>query len=832
MIDNNFGKIIEAAGGGIDGISSDVSTIDLGNFANVENLSFSATTASVGIGNALNNIIEGNNGTDSLVGKDGNDTLNGGAGKDTMDGGNGDDTYVVDNADDVIVEGVGPGKDTIIGRTNVINLGLDAFNVENVLLETGGLSVFGNALANKITGNSGDNLLTGAGGNDTLAGESVGSIFASNDTMDGSIGDDLMIGGFGDDTYWVTESGDKVVELANQGSDTVRTTIDYTMAANVENLSIESTATKGTGNASNNKIDGNVLNNTILGLGGNDSLTGLTGNDTLDGGDGNDTLSGGGGNDKLVGGAGFNRLQGDDDSDTLIGGVNNDTLDGGIGVDSMAGGGGSDSYFVDNKNDSILEGAGQGADSVFATVDYTLSANVETLYVTGTAKNGTGNAGANSILGNGESNLLVGLAGNDTFFGGIGGEADTMVGGAGNDQYSVDAITDVVDEDPLSGGGGTDLIVSSVSINLASMSVFAENVRLIGSAKDASGNGLANVIEGTAGNNSLFGADGADTLIGGDGLDLLGGGAGLDVMVGGNGNDYYAVDAAADKVIEGKGGGIDTVEAFVDYTLAAEVEILNLTVGTNGTGNALGNVIDGNPFANKLSGLGGGDALTGEGGTDTLLGGDGNDLLVGGADNDSMVGGTGDDIYLVEQFGDIVFESAGQGHDQVNSMLSVYTLAANVENLSLVGASAVTGIGNGLDNLIRGNFGLSVGNVLQGAAGNDTLDGTGGADTLTGGTGRDHFLITATDAVDHITDFDAGALGDTLDLSDLLTGYIPGTSNPNLFVQFVVVGGDTTVQVDADGAGGGSTFQDVVVLEGVTFSSVNQAVLEGNLQLA
>ena len=153
LIDNNFGKIIEAAGGGVDGISSDVSTIDLGNFANVENLSFSATTASVGIGNALNNIIEGNNGTDSLVGKDGNDTLNGGAGKDTMDGGNGDDTYVVDNADDVIVEGVGPGKDTIIGRTTVIDLGLDAFNIENVLLETGGLSVFGNALANKITGN-------------------------------------------------------------------------------------------------------------------------------------------------------------------------------------------------------------------------------------------------------------------------------------------------------------------------------------------------------------------------------------------------------------------------------------------------------------------------------------------------------------------------------------------------------------------------------------------------------------------------------------------------------------------------------------------------------
>ena len=194
-----------------------------------------------------------------------------------------------------------------------------------------------------------------------------------------------------------------------------------------------------------------------------------------------------------------------------------------------------------------------------------------------------------------------------------------------------------------------------------------------------------------------------------------------------------------------------------------------------------------------------------------------------------MVGGTGNDIYHVDEFGDIVFESCRPGYDQVNSTLSVYTLAANVENLSLVGASAVIGIGNGLDNFMVGS---AFGNALNGLGGNDTLDGNGGADTLTGGTGRDVFRITNVDTIDTVTDFDVGAAGRHSWISEPCTGYIAGTSNPDLFVQFVVVGGDTTVQVDADGAGGGSTFQDVVVLEGVTFSSVNQAVLEGNLQLA
>jgi hypothetical protein len=102
---------------------------------------------------------------------------------------------------------------------------------------------------------------------------------------------------------------------------------------------------------------------------------------------------------------------------------------------------------------------------------------------------------------------------------------------------------------------------------------------------------------------------------------------------------------------------------------------------------------------------------------------------------------------------------------------------------------------------------------------------------MSGGAGRDTFRVWTTDAVDSVTDFDAGPLGDTLDLSDLLTGYTAGVSDPNDFVQFVPGGGNTTVRVDADGAAGGAVFVDVAVLSGVTLTGVNQAVVEGNLQL-
>src|SRR5690606_4692680 len=108
---------------------------------------------------------------------------------------------------------------------------------------------------------------------------------------------------------------------------------------------------------------------------------------------------------------------------TLTGNSGNNTLDGGAGVDTLAGGAGNDTYIVDNSADVVIENAGQGTDSVFASADYALSDNVENLTLTGANNlNATGNAQDNVLSGNAGDNVLYGNAG-----------SDTLAGGAGND---------------------------------------------------------------------------------------------------------------------------------------------------------------------------------------------------------------------------------------------------------------------------------------------------------------------------------------------------------------------------------------------------------------
>ncbi|PTQ88897.1 calcium-binding protein [Agitococcus lubricus] len=129
-------------------------------------------------------------------------------------------------------------------------------------------------------------------------------------------------------------------------------------------------------------------------------------------------------------------LIGSHDADTLYGLNGDDSLDGGLGIDTMSGGLGNDTYYVDQSTDSIIESSNQGLDKVFATVSYTLSANLESLTLTGSSSiNGTGNILNNIIMGNTGNNILNGGAG-----------ADTLRGGAGNDTYVVDNVGDVVDE--------------------------------------------------------------------------------------------------------------------------------------------------------------------------------------------------------------------------------------------------------------------------------------------------------------------------------------------------------------------------------------------------
>ena len=108
-------------------------------------------------------------------------------------------------------------------------------------------------------------------------------------------------------------------------------------------------------------------------------VNGGAGNDTIDAsslplGTITLTLDGGTGDDMLFGGQG---------SETLLGGSGNDVLNGGIGGDTMSGGVGDDAYVVDNAVDQVVENASEGSDTVFASINYGLTANVETLRAPG-----------------------------------------------------------------------------------------------------------------------------------------------------------------------------------------------------------------------------------------------------------------------------------------------------------------------------------------------------------------------------------------------------------------------------------------------------------------
>jgi len=228
------------------------------------------------VGNELNNSIKGNASNNVLSGGEGDDTLNGGLEADCLSGGLGNDRYHVDNINDLVTENVDEGMDVVYSSIDY-TLGN---NLENLVLTgTDAIDAAGNELNNSIKGNALDNVLTGGEGNDTLT---------------GGFGADTMIGGAGNDRYYVDNTGDVMAENADEGTDTVYSSISYTLGANLEKLSLTGTdAINGTGNELNNSIKGNTAANFLAGGTGNDVLTGGSGSDNylFRRTDGKDTLT-------------------------------------------------------------------------------------------------------------------------------------------------------------------------------------------------------------------------------------------------------------------------------------------------------------------------------------------------------------------------------------------------------------------------------------------------------------------------------------------------------------------------------------------------------------
>jgi Ca2+-binding RTX toxin-like protein len=558
-VDDPGDQVVELPGEGNDLVTASLSWV-LG--GNLERLVLTGTADLAGTGNELDNRLFGNAGANTLDGGAGHDSLQGGAGADLMIGGTGNDTFSVDDAADRVVELPGEGIDLVTASLSWV---LGAELEKLTLTGTADLTGTGNALDNTLTGNAGRNRLEGLEGRDML---------------DGSAGADTLIGGPGDDIYTVDDPQDLVIELPEEGTDLVRSSVSYALGTALESLTLIGTAAiEGSGNALDNRLTANAAGSRLFGLEGSDTLTGAAGADWLDGG---------------------------------------------TGADSMTGGAGDDTYVVDDPGDVAVEQAEEGHDGIFASISWTLGSHLEWLVLTGTGDlTGTGNALDNALTGNAGRNRLEGLAGHDWLDGGAG--ADTLIGGLGDDTYVIDNAQDLIVEQP---GEGTDLVRSAISYTLGNA---VENLTLTGTAAiGGTGNALDNRMTANAAGSRLFALGGADTLIGGAGNDTLDGGTGADLMAGGAGDDSYTVDDPGDQVLELAGEGNDGVTAGLSWVLGANLErlVLTGTADLAGTGNELDNRMIGNAGQNRLEGLAGNDWLDGGAGADTLIGGLGDDTYV------------------------------------------------------------------------------------------------------------------------------------------------------------------------------------------------------------
>ncbi|WP_370631478.1 hypothetical protein, partial [Methylosinus sp. Sm6] len=533
---------------------------------NIENVT-GGSGADTLTGDELANVLSGGGGNDTLKGGDGADTLDGGAGVDTAD--------YSDKAASVVV--------TLNGSTNaVVTVGGVAEdmirNIENVTGGSGDDVLSGDDLANVLNGGDGNDTLKGGGGADTLDGR------AGVDTAD-----------YSDKTASV------VVTLNGATNATVRVGgVDEDTIRNIENV---------TGGSGADTLTGDELANVLNGGGGNDTLKGGGGADILDGGDGVDTADysdktasvtvtlngaanasvtvGGAGEDvirnieNVTGGSGNDILKGDDLANVLPGGDGNDILKGDGGTDTLDGGAGVDALDYRDKATSVVVTL-NGATNAVVTVGGVSEDAIRNI------ENVLGGSGADTLVGDGLSNLFRG-----------GGGADTLDGGAGVDtaDYSDKAASVVV---TLNGAMNAIVTVGGVAEDTIRN---IENVYGSSDADTLVGDSLANL---------LSARDGDDILKGGGGADILDGGAGVDAA------DYGDKTASVVLTLNGSGTAVVLVDGVAEDT------IRNVENVYGGSGD---DVLSGDGSVNLWDGGGGNDILRGGGGGGTLNGGAGVDTL-------------------------------------------------------------------------------------------------------------------------------------------------------------------------------------------------------------
>ena len=658
-----------------------------------------------------------------------------------------------------------------------------------------------------LTGDGLSNSLIGADQNDIITG--LGGI----DTLDGRGGSDLYIM-----TVAADHKDAEINDTGGSGTDEVRftSTVASTLTLYALDRGIE-TVVIGTGTDANAistgtkalNVDASAVTNAL-------TMTGNAGNNILKGGSGNDTLNGGAGIDALSGGLG---------NDSLIGGAGIDIFTVGSGTDSIVdlGEGGADVLIVSS-------GATANAIATASWIAPSFSINSGTVNMSTngfsinlsavTSGNGftvTNLGAANTMIGSGRADTLIGGVGSDTLMGGAG--IDTLVGGLGDDVYIIDSTTDTIVE--LT-GEGTDTVQSSVAFSLSSIG-YVENLTLTGSAFiNGTGNSLDNVLIGNGGANTLDGGDGVDTLMGG------------------LGNDFYVVDSVTDNITELMGGGTDTIQSSVTYSLVDtngvgiingdNVENLTLTGSgnINGTGNILKNIIIGNSGNNILDGGAGNDTFIGGSGDDTLIGGDGIDTFTVGSGIDSItdLGVGGADVLTVSLGATAnatvmaawtaTFASINSGTENIITNGSVVNLAAVVSGNGF----SITNTGNGTT-----LTGSGLADRIIGGTGNDILKGGRGSDSITGGAGKDTFVFSSGDSgqatnFDLINDYTKGTAGtgDLIDFSSILSigGSIVAATSTQASI-------NQTTGIATFAVGSGTTLSDAISDIATRFTAATNA---------
>jgi Ca2+-binding RTX toxin-like protein len=741
-----------------------ISSVSLALPADFNVLTLAGTGNLVGTANSANDLITGNAGEDTLVAGAGADTLVAGIGLDTLVGGTGNTTFEVDNAGDAVQGASATSSNTVIATVSYTA----PDNVDSLQLAGPG-NIAG-------TGNAGADTLRGGEGEDTLV---AGS------------GPDTLIGGTGNTTFVVNGAGDVVVDGSATASNSVQSSVSFSLPQNVSTLQLTGSANLvGTANAGEDTLIGNSGVDTLIGAGGSALFVVANAGDVVE-------ESSAAANDTVQSSVSFSLpvnvdvlvLTGSDSAagSAPVGTANsaNDTLVSGSGVYEMVGGAGNDLFLVNNSADSVVASNAGSADTIQASVSFSLPTNIDTLVLTGT--------GDLAGTGNGAADLIVANGGKDTLTAGAG--ADTLVGG-GQDLLIVNSSADVTEEGSTS---ANDTVESSVSYSLAS------NVDTL-------------VLEGSA-NLTATANGGNDTLVSN---------AGVDTLVGGGGHDVFVVNNPGDLLVNVTAS--DTIESSVSYGLPAGAAALVVTGnGLTGTGNSGSGTLIARGSGDSLvaasgvatligagstdffvnnSGdgvldssysahdtidssvsyslpanvdelrLGGSGNLTGTGNEDeqnTLIGGSGNDTLVGTALENTFYGGSGADTIDAGPGGNRVYLGSGGTADQPTEVFADASGTSDLTNAYIYGGSGVSNLygGPGYNYLQAGSGTAAIyagagtnqiyGDTAAGASGpllifgnaagtdaatESTLYGGSGGDVIYGGPGSD--LIYAGSGADTV----------------------------------------------------------------------------------